>query len=510
MASPQTSPSRPNIVLILADDLGYSDLGCFGSEIRTPHLDALAKQGVRMTQFYNQARCCPTRASLLTGKYPHQVGIGAMIDGYAAAQRKAADSPAYQDHLDPNSPTIAEELKRLGYRTMMAGKWHLGAEAAFWPDKRGFDRSFALLNGAMNYYGGDSKGGPRTAMSLDGRPWTPPHDGFYSTEAFTDRAIEFVDEATKSGSKPFFLYLAYNASHWPLQAPESDVAAYKGTYDAGFQISRKGRMERMRSLGIVGKDQVEAAMDRGASKPWNEMSPEVRSQWARRMEIYAAQTTILDRGIGRVVAELKRLKVDGNTLIVFLSDNGGAAEDPNSGDREALVGSRDSFRGYGRPWASVSNTPWRRHKVTAFEGGISTPFIAVWPDGIPVTAQNTFVRSPGHILDLFPTFLALAGEKRDQEEGAGHDIRRMIQGESEAAERTLCWEHEGNRAIRRGRWKLVANFREPWQLYNIQSDRIEANDLAAKEPERVTELAAAYDAWAKRCGVIPWSKIVKE
>lgn len=506
----QNTPSRPNIVLILADDLGYSDIGCFGSEIATPNLDRLAQDGVRLTQFYNQARCCPTRAALLTGRYPHQVGIGDMIDDYAAAARNAANSPAYQDHLTTNSPTMAELLRSAGYRTLMCGKWHLGKRPEEWPVRRGFDRSFVQIDGAMNYYGGDSKDGPRTRMALDDKSYTPPHDGFFSTDAFTDHAITFLREsASNAPAKPFFLYLPYNASHWPLQAFDNDIARYHGKYDAGWQEIRQARLKKMSELGIVSGSRNMAAMDRGVQKPWNELSAEQRQEWARRMEVYAAQTEHLDRAIGRVLDELKRLGVENNTLVIFMSDNGGAAEDPNSGDKSAPIGSRDSYRGYARPWASVSNTPWRRHKVSAYEGGVSTPFVVRWPAGIAKANEGKFVREPAHVTDLLPTFLELAGAKAVTNQLEGQNIAAMLRGEAGNTNRVFCWEHEGNRAIRKGSWKLVGNPSGDWELYNIASDRIEAADLTAQHPDLVASLKADYDRWAARCGVIDYATLKK-
>jgi arylsulfatase len=507
------APLRPNIVLILADDLGYSDIGCFGSEIATPNLDRLAKGGVALTQFYNQARCCPTRAALLTGRYPHQVGIGDMIDDYAAASRKAANSMAYQDHLSTNSLTMAELLRRAGYRTMMAGKWHLGKRPEEWPVRRGFDRSFVQIDGAMNYFGGDSGNGPRTHMALDDQPFTPPHDGFYSTDAFTDHAIEFLRQSVKeSPGKPFFLYLPYNASHWPLQAPDADIAAYHGKYDTGWQAIRKERLRRMVQLGIVPKEQEMSPMDRGNNPPWDQLSSEQRTQWSRRMEVYAAQTEHMDRDIGRLLDELKRLGVEDNTLVIFLSDNGGAAEDPNSGDKSAPIGSRDSFRGYARPWATVSNTPWRRHKVTAYEGGISTPLLVRWPSGIPATNCAKLIREPAHVIDLLPTFLELAGAKYPGDGSSkleGESITAMLRGAPGKVGRTFFWEHEGHRAIRQGRWKLVAlgSEKSGWELYDIETDRIESHNLIAEHPDIAKSLAAEYDRWAVRCGVFDHSTL---
>jgi arylsulfatase A-like enzyme len=507
--------SRPNIVLILGDDLGYSDIGCFGSEISTPNIDKLAKNGVALTQFYNQARCCPTRAALMTGKYPHQVGIGDMIDPYAAAAREAADSSAYQDHLSTNSPTIAELLRAAGYHTMMCGKWHLGKRPEEWPVHRGFDRSFVQINGAMNYFGGDSKDGERAPMALDDKPYVPLHDGFYSTDAFTDHAIEFLEESAKgTNAKPFFLYMPYNASHWPLQAPEADIEKYRGKYDAGWQSIREARLKKMIQLGIVPAGQTMSPMDRGNARPWDELSDDKKKEWARRMEVYAAQTEHLDRDIGRLLEEIKKMGVEKNTVVIFLSDNGGAAEDPNGGDKSAPIGDRDSFRGYARPWATVSNTPWRRHKVTAYEGGISTPLIVRWPAGIDPDKDGKLLREPAHVIDLLPTFLEVASAKdiSATNQFEGQSILAMLKGDAGNPNRTFCWEHEGFRAIRDGKWKLVeaAAPDSAWELFDIETDRTESHDLAAAKPEIVHDLKAKYDSWAVRCGVIDHALLMKK
>lgn len=513
-SSAQAKPaSRPNIVVIFADDMGYSDLGCFGGEISTPNIDQLAVHGVRLTDFHNQARCCPSRAVLMTGRYPHQVGVGAMIDGYDKWIRDEANSAAYQDHLSTDSPTVAELLRGAGYHTIMCGKWHLGAKPDEWPCTRGFDRSFVLIPGAMNYYGGETTG-PRTPMALDDKPFVPPHDGFYSTDEFTNHAIEFLKEAKKD--QPFFLYMAYNAPHWPLQAPEDEIAKYKGKYDGGWQAIREKRFAKMVELGIVSKDNGMSPMDRGVKvKPWNELTADQRKEWATRMEVYAAQITREDENVGRLLAALKANGQMDNTLVLFISDNGGAAEDPHRGVPGAPLGTRDSFWGYARPWATVSNTPWRYHKTTAYEGGTSTPFIAYWPGVIPAAAEGTMVRQPGHLLDLLPTFLDLAGAKYPTTESRhleGEDILPMIEGKPGNPDRTYCWEHEGHRAIRKGNWKLVMlpNSADGWELYDLSKDRIESHDLAAEYPEKAKELQAEYDAWAKRCGVVPWKKIEAE
>ena len=506
-ASSRPAAPRPNIVLILADDLGYSDVGCFGSEISTPHIDSLARQGVALTQFYNQARCCPTRAALMTGRYPHEVGIGDMIDAYAAPARRAANSPAYQDHLSTASPTMAELLRAAGYRTMMAGKWHLGKEPGEWPVHYGFDRSFVQVNGAMNYFGGPTTG-PREPMALDDQPFVPPHDGFYSTDAFTDHAIEFVDQARReSPGKPFFLYLPYNAAHWPLQAPESDIRRYAGQYDAGWQPIREARLRRMVSLGIVPAGQAMSPMDRGNAKPWDRMTDEQRKQWSRRMEVYAAQIDHMDQQVGRLLGELRRLGVERDTMVLWLSDNGGAAEDPNRGEPGAEIGTRDSYRGYARPWATVSNTPWRYHKVTDYEGGISTPLLVRWPAGIPAERAGTLVREPGHVIDLLPSFLELAGAtyplKPNGPTPDGQSITTMLTGGHGKADRTFYWEHEGNRGIRMGKWMLcsLAGPKHPFELYDLDADRIQSKDVAAEHPAVARQMDQLYQDWAARVGV---------
>jgi arylsulfatase len=346
-------------------------------------------------------------------------------------------------------------------------------------------------------------------MALDDRPWTPPHDGFYSTDAFADHAIEFVDEA-KSRNQPFFLYLAFNAPHWPLQALPEDIKKNRGAYDAGWQSIREARLHRMVDLGIVSKDSGMAPMDRGKVPAWDQLTGAQRREWSLRMSIYAAMITRLDRNVGRVMEKLDQIGAANNTLVIFLSDNGGAAEDPHRGKPDATLGSRDSFWGYARPWATVSNTPWRLHKVTAYEGGISTPLIARWPAGIPSTAQGQLMREPAHLIDLMPTLLEPAHASypaTDDRRLEGQNILPMIRGQRGATERTFCWEHEGNRAIRKGKWKLVTlgESSDGWELYDIDVDRTESHNLAASNPRIVAELSAEYDQWAKRCDVMPWS-----
>jgi arylsulfatase len=501
--------NRPNIVLILADDLGYADLGCYGSEIATPNLDALAQQGLRFTHFYNAGRCCPSRASLLTGLYPHQAGVGCMIDGYAQARRDQLNSRAYQDHLSTSTVTIAEVLRTAGYRTLMTGKWHLGYRPTEWPVRRGFDRSLVQIDGAMNYFGLGIQHTPGQTppMALNDQLYVPPRDGFYSTDSYTTHAAEWIAESARDG-KPFFLYLAYSAPHWPLHAPAEDIAKYRGKYRDGWEVTRRARHRRQLELGVVEKGWGMAPPDRGAVKPWDQLTQDQRDEWDLKMAVYAAQVERMDKGIGRILDELRRTGQQENTLIVFVSDNGGAAENPNKSAPGAETGTRDSYVGYARPWATVSNTPLRLHKQRMHEGGISTPAIIHWPGRI--TSPGSITREVAHIVDLMPTVLELS----DATYPAERDGRLIPQPEGVSLtpvlsanplpERLLYWEHEGHRAVRKDNWKLVALHGRPWELYDLAIDRTESNDLAAKFPDRVAELETHYRTWAARCGVLPW------
>jgi len=508
--APAPASPRPNIVLILADDLGFSDLGCYGGEIPTPNIDRLAATGVRFTQMYNNAWCCPSRASLLTGKYPHQVGIGTNIDNYTKWIREAANSPAYSDHLTPDVPTMPGLLRDAGYRTMMVGKWHLGYRPAEWPVRRGFDRSFALVGGAMNYWGSETDGKP-APMALDDQPFVPPKEGFFATDAFTDRAIEFMRGAkSQHADKPFFLYVAYNAPHWPLHARPEEIAKHRGKYRRPWQEIREQRYARMKNLGVIDPRVALAPMDHGSVKPWDELTDDRRDEWDLRMAVFAAMVERMDHGVGRVMDALREAGAADNTLVIFVSDNGGAAEDPNRGPASAATGTRDSFRGYARPWASVSCTPFNRHKVTIFEGGISAPMIVHWPGVIPTDRHGQFVREPAHLIDLLPSFLDIAGAKPDAAafKLEGQSIAAMLKGNPGAADRTFAWEHDGHRGIRKGKWKLVRLPTDAqWSLFDLEADRAEQNDVYAAQPDVGREMLKAYDEWATRCGVVPWEQL---
>ncbi len=500
--------AAPNIVVILVDDMGWSDLGAYGGEIETPHLDALAKGGVRFTQFYNTARCCPTRAALLTGLYQHQAGIGHMVgnDGL----------PSYQGYLNDRCVTLAEVLRPAGYTTLMTGKWHVGSAPGQWPLDRGFDRFWGTPSGGGVYFKDTLETRPEVFF-VDGAKRIEPPDDLYVTDTFTDRALEYVDEAVTRTKKPFFLYLAHIAPHWPLQAKPGDIAKYAGRYDLGWDAVREKRFARQKEMGLVTRDAVLSPRDPQA-KPWSEMPETARKELAHRMEIYAAQIDSIDQNVGRLVAKLKQLGQLENTLILFLSDNGCSAEGGpggfSRGQAGAPIGTGRSYASAGLEWANASNTPLRKFKIATHEGGISTPFIAHWPAGI--RARNEVRHQAGHVIDLMPTLAEVAGATYPTTHGGrellppeGRSLVPALTGSGEPEMRTLFWEHEGNKAVRLGDWKAVAVNRGPWELHDLRTDRAEMHDLAARHPEKARELTALWQAWAARCGVWEWDDLQK-
>jgi arylsulfatase A-like enzyme len=494
---------RPNIVLIMADDMGFSDIGCYGGEIYTPNLDGLAAGGLRFTQFYNAARCCPTRASLMTGLYPHQAGIGLMVGnrGY----------PAYQGYLNEHCVTIAEALKLAGYRTLMAGKWHVGEKRPHWPTDRGFDKYFGLISGGANYFDiTKSKAkGVKRQMAMDDKPYTPPKQGFYLTDAFSDNAVSFIDQYGR-GPEPFFLYLAYTAPHWPLHALPEDIAKYKGKYLKGWDRLRQERRKRMIRMGIISDKWPLSPRDK-TTWPWAEEKN--KELMDLKMAVYAAQIERMDYGIGQVLDKIREIGARDNTLVLFLADNGGCAEGGPTGfdnRKNGLPpGGVDSYMSYGLSWANASNTPFRRYKHWVHEGGISTPLIAYWPAVVKET--GTLTHQPGHIIDIMATCLDVAGiDYPATYKGhvltplEGKSLVPIFKGGHREPHEAIFWEHEGNRAVRQDKWKLVAAHGKPWELYDLEADRTELNDLAGKHPEKVEQLKALYQGWAKRCGVLPW------
>ena len=505
-------PARPNIVVILCDDMGYSDLGCYGGELPTPNLDALAAGGLRFTQFYNTARCCPTRASLLTGLYPHQAAVGHMVSASPGLD-------GYVGDLSRNALTIAEAMKLADYGTYMVGKWHVTPLAKGnttdgnpsqhnWPRQRGFDRYYGIIGGSANYFDPASLARDNTPVKADSDPEYKPAQ-YYLTNAISDHAVKFVNEhAAQKPGQPFFMYVAYTAAHWPLHAPEDEIAKFKGKYDGGYDPTRKARFARERELGLL--------------DPRWELSPQV-GDWAavkdkaweaRCMEVYAAQVSIMDRGVGAIVDSLKKNNLLDNTLILFLQDNGACAETTGrkgaDGASPPMPGPKETWIGYGENWANVSDTPFRYYKHFVHEGGISTPLIAHWPAAI--RRQGELERQPGHLIDIMATCVDLAGVKipATYKDNAiqpleGVSLVPAFKGGQLARTRPLFWEHEGNRALRDGKYKLVAKGAEgAWELYDLEQDRSEMHDLAAREPERLKKMVADWEAFARRTKAIPW------
>lgn len=490
----------PNIVIIMADDMGYSDLGCYGGEIETPHIDRLASNGLRFTQFYNTARCCPTRAALLTGLYQHQAGIGHMVGDYGI--------PSYQGKLNDRCLTIAEALRPAGYSTLATGKWHVGSDRGHWPLDRGFDRYFGTPSGG-GFYFKEAIQFRKRFVTLGNDEVDFPKDG-YVTDLFTDYAIQFVEEAA-TRDEPFFLYLAHIAPHWPLQAKPEDIAKYKDRYDAGWDTIRTARYRKQLESGLIDSNWKLSPRHKEA-KPWTEMPAEKKSDLSHRMSVYAAQIDSIDQNVGRLIETLKTLNRFENTVIMILSDNGCSAEGGpggfRRGDKSKPIGHGATYASAGLEWANVSDTPFRRFKMSTHEGGISTPLIVHWPAGLK--RQGEFENEPGHVVDLMPTCLDLAGVSYPESHNgndllplAGKSLRPSFNGESIKRD-GIYWEHQGNRAVRVGDWKLVAAHRSPWELYNLKLDRTEQNNLAKKHPTKVKQLAETWQAWADRSGVKPW------
>jgi arylsulfatase A-like enzyme len=482
--------------------MGYSDLGCYGGEIETPQLNRLAAGGVRFTQFYNTARCCPTRAALLTGVYQHQAGIGHMTGNYGV--------PSYQGYLNDRTVTIAEALRPAGYATLMTGKWHVGSQPEHWPLQRGFDRYWGTPSGGGVYFKDTLK--VRTNVFFtDGNQRIEAPEDLYVTDTFTDHALRFIDEAVAM-DKPFFLYLAHIAPHWPLQAKPKDIEKYRGRYDVGWDVIREARYRKQLELGIVDPAWKLSPRDPQA-QPWKSLDEAKREDLAHRMSIYAAQVDCIDQNIGRLIERLKERGVFDNTLILFLSDNGCSAEGGpggfSRGKKGVPIGQAESYASLGLQWANVCDTPYRKFKMDTREGGIATPLIAHWPAGIE--RRGALEPTPGHVIDLLPTCLDVAGATYPDERGGkqtippeGRSLKPALNGSPVERDDAIYWEHQGNRAVRVGDWKLVAPHKQPWALYNLKRDRTELHDPARQQPERVKQLSAKWDAWAARVGVQPW------
>lgn len=510
LATTAIAAEKPNIVLILADDMGFSDLGCYGGEIATPNLDALAAGGVKFSRFYNSARCCPTRASLLTGLHPHQAGIGHMT---VEPEGKPDDRcpPAYRGLLSSDVPTVAETLRDAGYATLMTGKWHLGQVTRDqWPLQRGFDRYYGCLSGATLYFTPGGKRGIHRGNEPDTELKSTTDRRYYTTDAFTDHALRFIDGTEE---KPFFLYLAYTAPHWPIQAHEEDIAKYRGKYQAGWDALRRQRYEKQKKIGLI--DPKWPLSPRDPKVPaWDALPPEKQDEMDLRMAIYAAMVERMDWNIGKLVAHLKETGRFDNTLILFLSDNGACAEMGILGNHDVRdIGKRNAewTIAYGTAWANLSSTPFRLYKHFAHEGGAATPFIAHWPAGIG--KRDGWVKSPGQIIDIVPTLLEVTGAKRpaDQATLPGVSLKPVFGGGELERTRPLFMEHENNAFVIDGDWKLVGRDVAPagglkpgrWQLYHLGDDRTELRNLAKEMPEKVTGLSAKWRTWAEEAEVYP-------
>jgi len=550
--------NKPNILIILADDLGWSDLGCYGGEIRTPNLDSLAAGGLRFTQFYTSTRCCPSRASLLTGLYPHQAGIGLMTSDQAAKYPGAGDKgeafPGYRGALNANCVTIAQVLKPTGYRTAAAGKWHVGNSEP--PTKRGFDDFYGFVGG----YGVDSWEPRMMKRQPEGRPQRSYQPGeFFATDAITDHALDFLADMRKAGA-PWLLYVGYQAPHFPVQSKREDMTGYPEIYARGWDKIREQRLTKQKKIGLlpestaltprskithpVASRRLGSWTDDGNNPAWDSLPADRRADLAQRMAVFAGMVTGMDRNIGRLIADLRASGQLDNTLILFLSDNGACAEwepfgfemlpTPNPvpgtginqgtqalpnklyrGDELATMGQAGSFPSYGSGWANACNTPWRLYKHYGHEGGIGTPLIAHWPAAVGKDKDNgRFVREPAHLIDLMATCVDITGAKYPAEwigkkilPMEGVSLRPLLAASAgnpaSLPPRLLAWEHEGNRAIREGQWKLVSLATAPWELYDMESDRVEMNNLAASQPERVKDMSAKWEVWAKRTNVLP-------
>jgi len=504
-AAGQRRPGRPNIIVILVDDMGFSDIGCYGGEIATPHLDRLAARGIRFTQFYNTGRCCPTRASLLTGLYSHQAGVGHMTGD--------SGLPGYVGHLNEQCVTLGEVMQTAGYFTIMTGKWHVGArDPAWWPSRRGFDRTYACPEGGGFYF--QVKKG--RSIVRNGKVIHdanhPLPEGWYSTDAWTDEAIGYIDEAVK-GRKPFFVYLAHNAPHFPLQAPPADIERYRRRYLAGWDQLRRSRYGDQVESGLIEKRWALSPRDDGIT-PWDDVDAKRRDRMDHIMAIYAATVECMDKSVGRLVQALEQRGVLENTLLLFLSDNGGNAESGPWGRAQGKgpLGSAASSVFCGKSWANAENTPFRYYKHYVHEGGIATPLIAHWPAGIPKDRHGAFERQPGHLIDIMATCVDLAGATYPKTFKAqeitpmqGVSLAPAFQGKALGRTEPIYWEHEGNRAIRLGKWKLVARGAGgDWELYRMDADRSELHNLADQHPERVKEMADKWETFARKAHMLPW------
>ena len=508
----KTAP-RPNIVLIMADDMGYSDIGCYGSEIPTPNLDKLAARGVRLTNFYNAARCCPTRASLMTGLFQHQAGIGHMTKEPNNQISYDYGVDGYRGEINRNCVTLAEVLKSAGYHTYMTGKWHLGSgNQDLWPLQRGFDRFYGLLAGASSYFNPVQPRG----IWLDNKPVEKVEQPFYTTDAFTDQAISFMKG--QQDKDPFFLYLAYTAPHWPLHALQKDIDQFVGKYRQGWEQLRETRSSRQVKLGVA--DAKWGLSPRPSTYPaWAKQDTAKQREMDYRMAVYAAQVSRMDQNIGKVVDYLEKAGKLDNTLIVFLSDNGACQEGGIlGGGQTAAINVPDKYGAisYGGVWANASNTPFKGFKHVSYEGGIATPLIIHYP-AMTKKMKGKLSASPGYLIDIMPTFIEVSGatypkRAKDQEilPIEGKSLMPLLTAGTRQPHEYMYWEHENMRAIRHGNWKAVGVISSPWELYNLETDRTEQHNVAGQHADLVNKLDQQWTTWANSHKVFPKGSMKKD
>jgi len=500
--------NRPNIVLILVDDLGFSDIEPYGgTDLQTPNLTALAKEGTIFQEFYNNSICAPTRASLLTGQYAHRAGVGYFNVNLGL--------PAYQGFLNRESRTLAEVLKQAGYSTIISGKWHVGDDYDQWPAQRGFERSFNFVGGASNFYEVNGSEQATVPLIRNNKPFYLPK-GRYLTDEITDQAIGFLKEQQKD-KKPFFLYLAFNAPHWPLQAPEEETQKYKGVYRGGWDSLRTQRYENAQQKGVFPLGQGIAKKD-STVQNWDKLTYDEQQYWQRRQQVFAGMIDRMDQSIGRIRKTLKELKKDKNTLIIFLSDNGAQGGDRTrvyTARNTETVGLPGSYDVQNSNWSQTGNSPLRSYKDNPYEGGIGAPFIVWYPKEV---RKNVIKKGGGHLIDIAPTLYDFAGATYPEHVGdtaintlPGLSLRPLLRSDSNQVDRhvPLFWERAGNRAVRYGKWKLVSLFKDgnKPELYNIDEDRSENNNLASRYPAIVKDLEARYKAWAEENSVVDYKRL---
>ncbi len=511
---------KPNVILIMVDDMGYSDIGCYGGEIETPNIDSLASTGLRFTQFYNSARCCPTRATLLTGLHPHQVGIGHMTG--ENARKNSAVPPAYAGNLNDSCVTLAEVARSAGYATFMTGKWHLaGKDQADWPLQRGFDRYYGCIAGAAHHFHPYGWRIMHDGNEPDPEPQSTTNRPFYSTDAFADHAIRFIRDHESGDSKdaPYFLYLAFTAPHWPHHAHDEELEKYAGRYATGWDALREQRFARQQKSGLIPASWKLSPRDPDVPA-WASLKPEQQKECSARMEAYAAMIDRIDQKIGDLLTTLKGTGDYENTLILFLSDNGACAEGSVLGlgdPRTDRAPETDLIRpSYGKVWANASATPYRLYKHFAHEGGSNTPFIAHWPAGI--ASRGQWYRQPAQLIDVMATLVDLSGATYPKTHG-GHEILPIdgvslapaFAGKPLGRQKPIFIEHENHAFVRDGEWKLVGRNVAPprgpkpkrWELYHMTADGTEMHNLAKDMPDRVGQMSRAWREWSEHVHVYP-------